>query len=337
MENKQIIDISTSTILRFILIILGIFFLYLIRDILLMLFVAVVIAAAIDGPVDWLERHKVRRFFGTAILYIFLFLLVAFFLYLVLPPLAGQLKILANNLPDLLEKLGAGFSIVGYKVKGLDFQVILQNLSGQLAGATTNVFGTAVNIFGGIFNFVVILVISIYLVAQDKSLKEFLAGLVPEKHQAYTANLVERIKDKLGAWLRGQLIVMFILGLLSFIGLTILNVKYALTISLLAALFEIVPYVGPILSGAAGMMIALVQSPILALLVLALFVVIHQLEGNIIAPQVMRRAVGLNPLTVIIALIIGGKVAGILGILISVPLATIISLILKDFFSAKET
>jgi len=337
MNNRQIIDISTSTILRFVLIILGLYFLYLIRGILVMLFIALVIAAAVDGPVDWLAKHRVRRVFGTAIVYILIFLLLGLFLYLVLPTLAGQIKNLAINLPDLLDKLGTGINLVEQKIGTPNIQNILEKLSSQLSSAASDIFGTAVNIFGGIFNAIIVLVISIYLVVQDKSLKNFLASLLPDKHQSYIADLAERIQEKLGAWLRGQLVIMAILGLLSYIGLTILKVKFALILALLAALFEIVPFVGPILSGAVAILIALTQSPFLALLVLALFVVVHQLEGHIIAPQVMKRVVGLNPLIVIIALIIGAKIAGLLGVVVAVPLAAALSVLLKDFFAVSKT
>ena len=336
MTNRQIIDISTSTILRFILIILGLYFLYLIRDVAVMLFVAVIIAAAIDGPVDWLAKHKVRRVFGTAIVYILIFLFLAGTLYLILPPLAGQIKILAANLPEIFEKLGASLNAIEQRTGGLpNLQSLLEKLSSQLSGAASNLFGTTVTIFGGIFNAVIVLVISIYLVVQDKSLKNFLASVMPERHQSYIADLAERIQNKLGAWLRGQLILMLIIGVLSFIGLKLLGVNFALTLALLTALFEIVPFVGPILSGAIAMLIALTQSPFLALLVLILFVVIHQLEGHVIAPQVMKRVVGMNPLVAIVALLIGGKLAGLLGVVVAVPLAAVISVLLKDFWVAR--
>jgi len=336
MLEKQTISITTSTILRFVAVILGLYFLYLIRDIVLMLFIAVIIAAAIDGPVDWLAKHRVRRVFGTAIMYLAIFLLMALFFYLVLPPLAGQLKILANNLPEIAGKLGALFSNIEQKIGLTNIQSLLGKASDQLSGAATNILGTAIDIFGGIVNAVVILVISIYLVVQDKGIKNFFAGITPEKHRIYVADLTERIQEKLGAWLRGQLIIMFTIGLLSYIGLMLLGVKFALTLALLAAVFEIIPFIGPVLSGAVAIIIALTQAPFLALLVLILFIVIQQLEGNIIAPQIMKRAVGLNPLVVIISLLVGAKLAGLLGMLVAVPLAAVISVLLKDFWAARD-
>ncbi len=335
MENRQIINISTSTILRFVGIVLGLYFLYLVREIALLLFVAVIIAAAIDGPVDWLARHKVRRVFGTTIVYLLIFLFLGLFLYLVLPPLAGQLKILAVNLPDIVDKLGAIFSSVEQKIGITNIQGVLGQVSDQLSKAASNIFGTAVDIFGGIFNAVVVLVISVYLVVQDKSLKDILGSIIPEKYQSYIADMAEKIQAKLGAWLRGQLLLMLVLGIICYIGLILLKVKFALTLALLAGIFEIIPYVGAIIGGAVAVLVALTQSPLLAFFVLILYVLIHQIEGHIITPQIMKKVTGLNPLVIIISLIIGAKLAGILGAVVAVPLAAAISVLLKDFWTIK--
>ncbi|TSC53870.1 MAG: hypothetical protein LiPW39_21 [Parcubacteria group bacterium LiPW_39] len=333
---NQSINISTSTFLRFILIILGMAFLYLIRDVLLMVFIALIIAAAIDGPVDWLARHKVRRVFGAAIAYLLIVAFFALFMYLIVPPLAGQIKLLATDLPDYLTKLGAGVQLLEQKIGTQNLQKLLEKAGDQLADATSNIFGTAVSIFGGIFSAVVIFVISIYLVVQDKAIKIFLSNITPPAHQVYVIDLAERIQRKLGAWLRGQILLMGIVGLMVFVGLTLLKVKFALTLALLAGLFEIIPYAGAVLGATPAVILAFFQSPLLASLVIALFVVVQQLENHLIVPQVMKRAVGLNPLVIIISLIIGGNLAGILGVVVAVPIAAIISVFLSDIFKRGE-
>ncbi len=335
MINRQTIDISTATIFRFILIILGLVFLYLIRDILLILFIAIIVAAAVDGPVDWLARHKVRRVFGATIIYLGIFLFLALFVYLVFPPLAGQIKILAHNLPQFLDSLGSGVKIIEGKIGPESLKNILENISNQLSGAASNIFGTAINIFGGIFSAAMILVISVYLVIQEKGIKKFLAVVTPANHQAYILDLVERIQSKLGAWLRGQLLLMLIIGILVYIGLSLLKIKFALTLALLAGLLEIIPYIGPVLSATPAAIFAFFQMPILGLLVVALFVLIQQLENYLILPLVMKKAIGLNPLVIIVSMLIGGQLAGVMGIIIAVPLAAAISVVSSDFFGRK--
>jgi len=333
---KQTINISTSTIFRFILIILGCVFLYLIRDILLNIFIALIIAAAIDGPVDWMAKHKIHRPIGTAIIYLLIFSFFALFLYVVVPPLSGQLGALASNLPEYLNKLGTSFEALQQKIGPGSLQKVLNQINNQLSWAGSNVFGAVVNIFGGLVSAGMILVISVYLVIQDKGIKEFVSSITPQSSQAYVLDLTERVQLKLGSWLRGQLILMFIMGVLAFIGLSLLGIKYALILALLAGLFEIIPYIGPILGSMPAVALAFLQSPILALFVIILFIVAHQFENYLIAPLVLRRAVGLNPLVIIISMIIGFNLGGIMGVVVAVPIVATASVFLSDIFSKEE-
>lgn len=334
---KQTIDITTSTLLRFVLIILGLIFLYLIRDILIMVFVALIIAAAVDGPVDWLAKHHVRRIFGTILIYAFVFGVLAMFMYLAFPPLAGQLKGLASELPNYLDKFGVGsLSSLKERIVPEYGQQILGTLSNHLSGATSNIFGTAVTVFGGIFSAMVIFVISIYLVIQDKGIKNFLMSVMPEEHRVYAGNLAERMQSKLGGWLRGQIVLMFIIGFLTFIGLTLLRVKFALTLGLLTGILEIIPYIGPIMAGMIAIIMAFLQSPVLALLVFALYILIHELEAYVFGPLIMKRIIGLNPLIAMLSVIIGSKLGGFWGVLIAVPLVGALSVFWDDVFLRKD-
>lgn len=332
----QKIDISTSTIFRFILIILGFVFVYLIRDILLNIFIALIIAAAIDGPVDWMAKHKIRRPLGTAIIYLLVFSLFALFLYAVVPTLSHQLGSLASNLPEYLNKLGTNFEALQQKIGPGSLQNVLNQINSQLSWAGSNILGAVVNVFGGLFSAGMILVISVYLVIQDKGIKEFVSSMTPDSSQAYVINLTERVQLKLGSWLRGQLILMLIMGVLVFIGLSLLGVKFALTLALVAGLLEIIPYIGPILGSFPAVALAFLQSPILALFVIVLFIIAHQFENYLIAPLVLRRAVGLNPLVIIISMIIGGNLGGIMGIIVAVPIVATASVFLSDVFSREE-
>jgi len=302
-----------------------------------MVFISLILAAAIDGPVDWMAKHRVRRTLGTLIVYLFIAALLFSFMYWALPPLAGQLKDLASASPEYFNQALADISIFQQRL-GADYaQRILENLSTQLYGATDNIFGTAVDIFGGLFSAVVIVVMSFYLVVQDKGIKKFLSSITPAEHRPYVASLAERIQTKLGRWLRGQLLTMLAVAIMVFLGLFFLKVKFALILAILAGLLEIIPYVGPFLAGSIAVLLAFLQSPVLALLALILFVVVHQIEGYILIPQIMKRVVGLNPLVVIISMIIGAKLYGVLGVVVAVPIVAIISVFLGDVFLREET
>jgi predicted PurR-regulated permease PerM len=331
MNQSQTINISTSTILRVIVILLGLLFLYLIRDILLIVFVAVIIAAAINGPVSWLQRHKVPRLLGVIFIYLLLLLLLALIVSLIFPPLAEQIKQLTVYFPGFMEKIGLSVQEWWgeHKIEG-NLQGLLDKISNKLSQATSSVFGTIIGLFGGLFSAVIVLVISFYLAVQEKGVKRFLVSLTPQEHQHYLIDLIERIQNKIGGWLRGQLLLMFIVGFLIFVGLHFLGVKYALTLALIAALLEIIPYVGPILAAIPAVILGFAQAPLLALLIILLYIVVQQLENYVIVPQVMRKTVGLNPIVIIVVMLIGAKLAGVLGLILSVPLTAAIVEFLKD-------
>jgi len=332
MSESKTINISTSTIFRTVIILLGLVLLYLIRDILLIVLVAVIIAAAINGPVSWLQKRKVPRLLGVLFIFLIFLLIIAAIITLVLPPLAAQIKQLAVHFPEFMEKITLNVQewYGKYKMEG-NLQTLLDKLSSRLNQATSNVFGTIVGIFGGLFSAGVVLVISFYLAVQEKGVKKLLISLTPNEHQHYVSDLIERIQSKIGGWLRGQLLLMVIVGVLIYIGLYFLGVKYALTLALIAGILEIVPYAGPIMAAIPAVILAFLQSPLLALLVVILYIVIQQLEGYVIVPQVMKKTVGLSPIVIIIVMLIGAKLAGIMGIILSVPLAAAAAEFFKDF------
>lgn len=323
---RQKIDIPSLTILKIILILLALGFLYLVRDILLLLAVAIVIAAAINPIVDWLKKHGLPRLLGVIIVYLLILGILGFIITLVFPSLAFQIKQLGINLPIYLEKIG---------LEDWWPRLNLEGIGEQIGQAASSVLATTINIFGGLFSAIVILIISIYLVAQEEGIRKFITSITPRKHQAYVLDLVARIQKKMGRWLRGQLVLALIVGLLTFIGLSILQMPYALVLALIAGVLELLPYIGPILSAIPAIIIGFLQSPLSGLLVFILYVLIQQLENHLIVPQVMKRVLGLNPVVTIIAVLMGFKLAGILGAILAIPVAAAIAVFARDFMQVR--
>ena len=330
-DSRQIIDISTSAILRVVLILLGLFFLFFIRDIILIIFVSIVIASAASGPVNWLSKKRVPRILGVIFVYLLLFLLIALMIFLVFPPLSDQIKQLAGNFPRIVDNFTNSFSNFwqNYHFEA-NFQNILNEFGNRLSGAASSFFSTIVGIFGGLFSAAAILIISFYLTLQEKGIKKFFLSITPSDHQQYISDLIERIEIKIGGWLRGQLLIMLVVGILTYIGLVILGVKYALILALIIGILEIVPFLGPILAAIPAVIISFSQSPLLALLVIILYIIVQQLENYVIYPQIMKKTVGLSPLVIIIVMMIGAKLAGILGIILAVPVTASVVEFLKD-------
>jgi predicted PurR-regulated permease PerM len=187
----------------------------------------------------------------------------------------------------------------------------------------------------GIITIITIVVLSVYLVAQEEGVKHFVKAVTPLKYRPYIVSLVDRLQEKMGEWLRGQLILMLFVGGLTYLGLWLMGVNYALILAIVAGLLEVIPIIGIPIAIIPALLISFTQNPVLALFVLILYIVIQQVENHILVPKVMQKAVGLNPVFVIIALLVGYKLGGILGVLISVPAATAISVFIKDFYEYK--
>ncbi|MCD4705141.1 AI-2E family transporter, partial [bacterium] len=191
-----------------------------------------------------------------------------------------------------------------------------------------------------IFSFITILVISFYFTTEENAIKKFTDAIIPKKYRAYTIDLFSRIQIKLGQWLRGQLILSVIIFAVTFLGLIFLgiffDIKYILVLALLAGVLEIIPYFGPWIAGIIAILLTLTQSGPAAIFVGILYLIVQQLENGVIVPKFIGKSVGLNPIIVIIAILVGFKLAGIIGGLISVPIAAALSVFIVDFLDKKE-
>jgi len=336
---NRTIEISSGTILRTVFILLLLWFLFAIRDILLLLFIAIIIVAAIDPIVDRLQKRKVPRALSVIVLYILLLSLISFAIFLLIPPLTAEVEGLSKSFPQLVEQLSGYFRTIRdfAAAHNLEQNVadFLATAASRLSQAGANLFTGTITFLGGIFEFIIVLSIAFYMTVQEKGTKKFFASLLPDDHKGYVMDFVERIEYKMGRWLQGQLLLMFLVFGLDYLGLLAIGAPYALILALIAGILEIIPYIGPIISAVIAVAFSLLHGPVTALLVLTLFVAVQQLEGYVLTPMVMRRAVGLNPVVVIVALLVGAKLAGVVGVIVSVPIATVLGEIINDLTKEK--
>jgi predicted PurR-regulated permease PerM len=254
--------------------------------------------------------------------------------YLIIPPVVSELGFLKNNLPQYNQEIHQRLGFI------LPANYNLSDLVTRLASGITGEGGVLAKtfvFFNSVLSFIAVLVISIYLVAEEKGMKSFVSTLIPARHQEFTMNLIDKIQKKMGLWVIGQVIICFGIFLFTFIGLLILHVKYALFLALLAGLFELVPYIGPFLSAIPAVIFAFIQHPPLVIAVIILYILVHEVEGYVLVPKIMQKTVGTSPLVVLIALLIGLKLAGVVGVLISVPLATALTIVISEFYSLRNT
>ncbi len=325
------LTVSTWSIVKVFLIALAFWVLYVVREVILIFFVALLFSSVLETPVYWLQRKKIPRALSMIFIYVVVISVLSFLTLSIIPPLADQIRQLSITFPSYLERF---LNVFKTSPEAFDsFRRGLQGLASTLAtGTTNNVLGSLFNFFGGFISSVVVLVVTFYLVVEEDAMKRMLRSAVPDHYHPYLTQLFGKMQTKLGAWLRGQLILSLIVGVLVYIGLSILGVPYALVLAPLSALLEFVPYVGPITAAVPAVVIALSLSPVKGLIVVAMYVLIQQLENHILVPKVMQKAVGINPVISIMAILTGLKIAGALGVLVAIPLVAALSVLVKDFY-----
>lgn len=338
--EHRTVTITTATIFKVVLIMLLLWFLYMIRDVITMIFVAFVLSSAIRPWVNVLERRHIPRPVSAITLVVLLLGLLSISIVIIVPALVEEIRLLTTRLPDLYRSLAGTFFPVS---QGFDqstalsaIEKNLQTFSQGLLQISSGIVGTLSGIFGGVTAFLTVLVIGFFMTIEENGTRKLIQSLAPVKYQPYLTQLIGKIEGKMGSWLRGQLFLSLIIGTLTFIGLSLLGVRFALVLALLAGFMEVVPFIGPILAALPAVFFAVTDSPVRALIVVVMYVIIQQLENNLIVPKVMQQTVGLHPLIILIALLVGARVGGIVGIILAVPIATIVTVFLRDLFEDRR-
>ncbi|MEX1998013.1 MAG: AI-2E family transporter [Candidatus Andersenbacteria bacterium] len=330
-------DITSGTILRTILILLGFWFLYVISDILLMLFAAVVISSAIEPIANYFQYYRLPRALSVAVVYLLLLLVLSGTVTLLVQPLTEQITQLALAIPHLVANLSHLISFVpqfDQQAVTVALQEGLLRLGQNLANVGLNVIQQTRSLFSGIFTLLFIFILAFYLVVEKDALKKFARLITPREHLPYIERSIERAQRSIGRWVLAQLALALIIGVVVGLGLWLMGIKYALVLGLLAGILEIVPVIGPVIAAIPGVLVGLAQSWVIGVAALIFYIVVQQLENNLLVPTIMRRAIGLNPLVTIIAILLGARLAGVAGVILSVPMAAIISIFLSDLFAA---
>jgi predicted PurR-regulated permease PerM len=341
-NNRSInINITALTVLKIIGLFILFYFLYLIKSILAIFFISLILASAFDPWVDWMQKRKIPRGFGIIFIYLIMLVMIISIISLIIPPIVEQSTELARNFPEIYKKFTSGFSAfkqfsAQHGVEA-DISEYLNKFSANSQGTLGNVFSTVSGIINSIFTFFLVFVVTFYMTVEENAIKKIVWSIVPEKNQVYVMHLINRMQIKIGLWLRGQLILCFIIFVLTFIGLSILKVKYALILALIAGVTEFIPYLGPIFSSIPAIFLSATQSLWLGVSVAILYVAVQQTENHIIVPKLMQKVVGLNPIVSIAVLMIGFKIGGIIGAILAIPVATAITVGLKDIIDSKET
>ena len=334
MRNITTIEISLKSILLVISTLVLLLVAWKIRGVLIALFVAYILMSGFAPLVDWLVKKGINKALAVATTYLLAIAFFATLLFAVIPPLVGEIREFANHLPVYINWLSATFS--NSNVPGITTDNLVQLISSKLDVALSNILGVALNAVSLFMLFIAVAIFTFYLLLERDKIKRNLYLVLPHLPKERVDKLAHKIEEKLGSWMRGEIALMLIVGTATYIGLTLLRVEFALPLAVIAGLLEIVPNFGPTISAIPAIIIAFVQNPILSIGVLALYILIQQLENSIIVPKLMEKAVGLSPLVIIFSLLVGASIFGIVGALLAVPAAAIIHVILEDHFEASK-
>jgi len=338
--NQQIaIQFTAGAIIKVLVILFLAYLAFVLRNLILVILTSVVIASAVEPVTRWLVKRKIPRGLAVIMLFLSVFVAVTAITTVVLPPLAQDIKMMITTLPQYIETVDSadlekipGLSLVFNQfTSSFSSGELFQQVGGYAGRATSGFFQTAGTVFGSLLSFVMIIVISFYLAVQEDGVASFLRVVTPVKHEKYILDLWKRSQKKIGLWMQGQLLLGVIVGVLTYLGLTILGIENALLLALIAAVFELIPLFGPILSAIPAVGVALIQDGFsLGLLTLGLYLIIQQFENHLIHPLVVKKIVGIPSLLAILALIIGAQLAGFLGMIIAVPIAAALMEFLSD-------
>ncbi len=348
-QDKNImVSITAGTIVKGVMVVLGVWALWVLRDLTLVVVTSVILASAIEPGIRFLNKYGVHRILAVLIIYVLSATVFLGLIYGFVPPIVNEAANISHRLPSILHSIdqslfGQNGVLIPTLAQGADstaaspvFQQIFNKLSGIGVAASQGAFSSANALFGWLFDFILIIVLSFYFAMQEHGIQNLLQIVIPFGKETYAINLWERSKEKIGKWMQGQLLLGILMFVLVFLGLTIFGIPYALSLALLAGVFEIIPVFGPILAAVPAVAISYTTGGAsLAMIIMGYYLLVQQFESHLIYPLVVRKVVGVPPILVILALVVGWELSGFLGVVISIPVASVLMEVIADIEKKK--
>lgn len=317
------IEISHRTIIFTVGLLLLLWVLFQVREIILMLFVALILMSAFNPAVDWMEKIHLPRGVAILIVYIFVWTSVGLIIAGVVPALIDQTSRLIHLIPAAISQV---------ELFNANQQAITQQLLAQIGSLPENLLKFTVGLFGNLLAVLTTLVMTFYLLLERKHLNKYLSTVWAGDKPAQISKTINEIERRLGSWVRGELVLMLTVGVLTYVGLLILGVEIALPLAILAGILEIIPNIGPTISAVPAVLVALTIHPLTALATASLYFLVQLTENNLLVPKIMQKAVGVNPLVSILGLMIGFSLAGPAGAILAIPTIIVAHIIGLEYF-----
>jgi len=329
------VRISVSTFLRILFVGFGLLLVWVLRDVIMLLFLAMVLSAAITPWVNWLSKRRVPRTVGVLVVYVGIVALFLLAIGLLIPAISHELSTIPDRFPQystyydrittfFLSGSSASESAVGAAKQGLP-------------ALTENIFAGIKGFLGGVGSFVLVLVMTFYFTVDEENVRRFWLRMTPVEYRDRAKKILASVGTRIGNWFRGQLMIGAAIAAISYLVYAVTGIPDALLLALIAGLASFVPIVGAAIGIVPAVFIALTVSVTKAVIILVATIAINWIIANALVPRIMSRAVGLNPIIIVLVMLIGAELAGGLGLILAVPVASIIDVIVSVLRSDRET
>lgn len=333
---KQTLDISWQTIIKIFIAGFAFYILFLARHIIVWLFFGLMISVLLEPAIEFLRKFKIPKLIAVIVVYLFIFGLVGLAIYFIAPTFAAEIAQFIQNIPTYFEKIHPLLKDLGFNV-AQDFQGFTAQFAGALEDSSKSVIRAITVLFGGISSTLVIFIFSFYISLEERGVEKTLALLTPKKYEESVLYIFQKAQYKVAGWFGARLLACVFVGILSLIVFLFFGVKYVLILSLISGALTFIPFIGPLITAIAVLLfVGASDSWATAIYIVIALVIIQELENKIITPLLMKKFLDMPPLIVLIAILVGGTIFGILGIIFAVPVCGIVYEFLKEFLEKNK-
>jgi len=334
--SEQTLNISWEVIWKVLLISLSFLMLYLVRDIVIWFFFALIISILFEPAISFLIRLRLPKFFAATLVYLSIFGALGLMIYITAPIFIVEINQLIQNIPDYFEKVNPILKGLGFEV-AKNFESLTTDFISVLKESSGSIFKGVATFFGGIYSTFMILTLAFYISLEKKGTETVLKLLLPRRYENQVITLFENAQSQVAGWFGARIVACLLVGIISFMLLLLFQVKYAFTLALIAGVLNFIPYIGPVITSIlAGLFVGVSDSWVMAGYVVAVLFIIHEIEIKFFTPMLMKRIINLPAVLVLLALLVGEHVFGFLGMIFAVPVFGIIYEFSKEFLERRK-
>lgn len=333
--EKVTFELSWETIAKTGILAASLYILYQLKEFLIWAIFALVISFLFNPLINYFQKKKIPRFLAAVLVYFSFFSILALLIYIFIPLLIIEVNNFSQGFSEYFDRISPPLRSLGIEsFESLDkFADLMENTLSQMA---RNIFSGLFSIFGGIFATFFIISLAFFLSLEEKSFQKWFALAFPAEYEEIVLDLWKRCQAKVSSWFLSRVASSLFVGILTYIALLALGVDYSFSFGILATLSNFIPVIGPFIAGVFIFIVLLLTSLVKAVLAVSIFILIQQIENNILTPFLSKKLIGLSPSLVLMSLVIGGKLGGVWGAILGIPLLGIFLEFVKDFLKEKK-